>query len=98
VLVECPWAVMRLTQAGVPAAVALLGTSISPIQLAWLARANPVVLMLDGDDAGRKGAQEIRRRLAASTNVKTVELPDGFEPEDLSDDALGAAARHALLS
>lgn len=97
VLVECPWAVMRLTQAGVPAAVALLGTNISPIQLAWLARADQVVLMLDGDDAGRKGAQTIRRHLAPSTKIKTVELPDGLEPEDLSDDDLRAGARHAFL-
>jgi DNA primase len=39
VVVECPWAAMRLTQAGVCAVVALLGTTMTETQLAWLANA-----------------------------------------------------------
>ncbi|MBM4319086.1 MAG: toprim domain-containing protein [Deltaproteobacteria bacterium] len=90
VIVECPWAVMRLAQAGIRAAVALLGTTVSPVQADWLARASAVLLLLDGDHAGRKAAPFIAGALAPTTKVHVHELPDGLEPEDLPDHDLRA--------
>lgn len=98
VVVECPWAAMRLSQAGVPNVVALLGTTVSSIQLRWLARAPRLLFMLDGDLAGRNAAPLLARALENSTEVIVHELPDAMEPEDLSDQELAAVVdRHLLL-
>jgi DNA primase len=94
VVVECPWAVMRLAQAGIPGAVALLGTTLSDAQAAWLTNAPRVLLLLDGDHAGRKAAAGIARRLA--TDVVIHRLPEGHEPEDLTDQQLLAVGRDHL--
>lgn len=51
VLVECPRAVMRITRAGFPNAVALLGTALSHIEIDRLSNAGCIHLMLDGDPA-----------------------------------------------
>lgn len=97
VLVECPWAVMRLAQAGVPAVVALLGTQLSQTHLAWLPQDSPIVLMLDGDHAGRTAASTIQQRLAATGRKTAIShLPEGCEPEDLTDSQLAARARQFL--
>jgi DNA primase len=97
VVVECPWAAMRLSQAGVPNVVALLGTTVSSIQLGWLAHAPKVLFMLDGDAAGRKAAPSLARALGNSTAVVVHELPDQMEPEDLSDVDLAAIVDRHLL-
>jgi len=96
VVVECPWAAMRLAQAGVPGAVALLGTSLSRTTSQWLARAPVVLLLLDGDDAGRSGAATAAAALRPSTRVLVHDLPDGNEPEDLADEQLAALVRAHL--
>ena len=83
VLVECPWGTLRLHQLGIPA-VALLGTHLSAVQARLLARARGVVVMLDGDDAGRAATTRICRQLAAPA----ARLPRGYDPDDLSDDEL----------
>lgn len=88
VVVECPWAVMRLGQAGINGAVALLGTSISPIQIAWLSESPIVLLLLDGDQAGRKASSAIAGTLCTKTQVFIHHLPNDMEPEDLSDEEL----------
>jgi len=81
VVVECPWGVLRLAQLAIPA-VALLGTQLSEPQRALLLTLPRVILLLDGDQAGSKAALEIRERLP---RVDIVELPDGSDPDDLSD-------------
>jgi DNA primase len=85
VLVECPWAVMRCAQAGISGVVALLGTTITDTQLAWLARAPAVLLLMDADQAGRKAAKTIAQALGRQTIALIHELPPDQEPEDLSD-------------
>jgi DNA primase len=93
VLVECPWAVMRITQAGFKNAVALLGTTLSQTQIAWLASAQSVLLMLDGDPAGDSAASSILSSLGTHTNVLRHQLENEMEPEDLSDSALHSILR-----
>jgi DNA primase len=96
VLVECPWAAMRLTQAGIPGAVALLGTAASQVQLAWLAQAPLVLLLLDGDQAGQTAARTIAQALSPKTCVRIHQLSPQQEPEDLSDDRLAALVQDAF--
>ncbi len=96
VVVECPWAAMRLTQAGISNVVALLGTAASSVQLSWLARATRVLIMLDGDDAGRKATPVLASALKVSTEVMVHDLPDANEPEDLSDRELTAIVNRYL--
>ena len=85
ILVECPWSAMRLSQAGCPNVVSLLGTSLSPVQSDWLLVAPSVLVMLDGDDTGRKAAASIVEKLGGKTETFVYQLPDGLDPDDLSD-------------
>ena len=87
---------MRLTQAGVSGVVALLGTTITQVQLAWLAPAPIVLLLLDGDQAGRNGARTIAQALIRQTAVRIHQLSPEQEPEDLSDADLAALVQRAI--
>ncbi|GKT08797.1 CHC2 zinc finger domain-containing protein [Desulforhabdus sp. TSK] len=98
VVVECPWAAIRLSQAGLPSVVSLLGTQIFDDQIAWLAKAPGILLLLDGDPAGREASARIANSLQAFTTVYTHLLPDNKEPEDLSDQALAAIVMKYPLS
>lgn len=98
VVVECPWAVLRLFQAGIPGSVALLGTSLSEFQAAWLANATIVILLLDGDLKGSQAARHIFSSLSASTKVNILDLHQDLEPEDLTDAELASLVRSRLPS
>ena len=65
----------------------LLGTSLTSVQADWLKAPN-VLLMLDGDNPGRKAALSIAQTLCSMTSVFIYNLPDGLEPENLSDSEL----------
>ena len=93
VLVEGPWEVMRLHQIGVPS-VALLGTHLSEVQRAMLARAGRVLLLLDADPAGVLAARHIASILGGrGTVVDIAHLPEGLDPDDLSDEDLRSLLR-----
>lgn len=98
IIVECPWAVMRLCQAGFPNAVSLLGTQLFKDQFAWLSQAPGILLLLDGDHAGREASSRIAKSLRTMTTVYTHLLPDNKEPEDLSDRSLASIVRKYPLS
>lgn len=98
VVVECPWAVMRLAQAGIYSAIALLGTVLTPTQAAWLVRAPLVLLMLDADPPGKKASLAIAATLRSKTHVLIHELPRDMEPEDLTDNELKLIAANLLFS
>ena len=85
-VVECPWGVMRLAQIGIPA-VALLGIHLSRTQLQLLAQIPRLVLMLDGDPAGRAASAQIADILNPYTwtSVHRIDLPPGLDPDDLDD-------------
>jgi DNA primase len=93
VVVEGPWGVMRLMQIGFPA-VALLGIQLSSAQFQLLCRASRIVLMLDGDEAGRSASRKIANALTqhASVQVHRIQLAPGCDPDDLNDTDL----RHRL--
>ena len=84
IIVECPWGVMRLAQIGLPA-VALLGLHLSKEHHRLLERWRDLVLLLDGDDAGRRATTSIERELSATHAVHIVQLDDGLDPDDLDD-------------
>jgi len=96
VVVECPWGVMRLDQLNIPA-VALLGIHLSSLQLDVLKKLSRVVLMLDGDYAGRSATIRIRKALEPYTKVHCITLPSDLDPDDLTDNALLSATDHFFL-
>jgi DNA primase len=97
VVVECPWAVMRLDQLNIPA-VALLGIHLSSAQFDILKKLSRVVLMLDGDDAGRSATIRIRKALEPYTKVKCISLPPELDPDDLNDNDLLSATDHFFFN
>jgi DNA primase len=86
-VVECPWGVMRLHQLNIPS-VALLGVHISPFQQDLLTKFPCIILMLDGDQAGKAATDRFQKTLATKTDVRHVMLPQGKDPDDINDDLL----------
>ena len=89
VLVEGFFDCMKVTQAGFPC-VALMGSTMSKAQENLLAQHfGHVIVMLDGDEAGKVAAQGIADRLRQIIyQVDVVSLADGVEPDQLSRDEL----------
>lgn len=89
VVVEGFFACFHLHQAGVRSVVALMGAALSAAQKHLLRqRFQHVVLMLDGDAAGRRASPEIAGQLRTLCSVQVIELapemqPDQFSPEQL---------------
>lgn len=96
ILVEDPWSVMRLSQLGL-SAVALLGCSMSPHQHRLLSALPKLLVMLDGDDAGRAASKRITEALRARASVREVLLPHGLDPDDLPDETLESLVRPFFL-
>lgn len=67
------------------AAVACLGTAVRPALALEIAQRNfeQVVLLFDGDDAGRRAAVDAHRQLRPFTNTVTRLIPEGMDPKDL---------------
>lgn len=85
VIVEGFKACLKLIQHGVPNTVALLGTYLSPEHRWILERiGGEVYVMLDNNEAGRKGTARVASQLATSMTVKVVEYDeDKPQPSDL---------------
>lgn len=89
VVVEGYFDCMRVYQAGFPSVVALMGSSLSTVQQANLLRHfEHIVLMLDGDAAGRGASQAIAARLSGCCSVEVVRVPDGYQPDQLSSSTI----------
>jgi len=66
-----------------------MGCSLSEEQESLLAvQFTRVIVMLDSDEAGQKGTDNILARLGRKLWVKTVALPDGRQPDQLSSGEL----------
>jgi len=79
-------------------AVATLGTNLSPEQRDLLRQAgvHDVVLLWDGDDAGRIGSARVADQLSAAMfNVKVALLPPGQDPASASWETLISAIDQA---
>jgi DNA primase len=85
VLVEGFFDCMKVDQAGFPC-VALLGSSLSREQEEMIvSEFTRVVLMFDGDEAGRNATADCLKRLSRHIFVRVVDLPDGKQPDLLSE-------------
>ncbi|MEV4934590.1 DNA primase [Sphingobium sp. LSP13-1-1.1] len=88
IVVEGYFDVIALDQAGIEEVVAPMGTAITPQQLerAWRVSERPVLLM-DGDDAGRKAALRACERalplVGPGRTLSIATLPQGSDPDDL---------------
>jgi DNA primase len=89
VLVEGYWSAIRLHVLGLPVA-ALMGWSVSSEQLELLRDRGVrfVTLLLDGDDAGRRGREAVLPDLAAAFFVRAPLFPDGEKPDTLPEQQL----------
>jgi DNA primase len=89
--------VIAFTRAGLPHAVAPLGTALTEDQLGlmWRMTAEPI-LCFDGDDAGLKAAYRALdlalERLTPGNSLRFALLPEGQDPDDL----LGAGGADAV--
>jgi DNA primase len=102
VVVEGYMDVIALANAGIPDAVAPLGTALTEMQLEMLWRMTDApVLCFDGDAAGQRAAMRAIARalplLAPMRSLGIVRLPAGLDPDDLIK-AQGARAMEALLA
>jgi DNA primase len=85
IVVEGYFDCLRVHQAGLPWVVALMGSSLSGAQEnALLQHFGRVVLLLDGDVAGRAASRAIAARLSGRCSVAVVQVPDGAQPDKLS--------------
>jgi DNA primase len=85
IVVEGFFDTFAVHQAGYPAVVALMGSTLSRHQADLLrSRFDRVLLVLDGDDAGRQGATMIAQALAARMPVTVVSLDSGCQPDRLA--------------
>ncbi len=82
IVVEGFFSVMKLAELGFTEVVATMGASVSEHQAQLLAAFQEVVMLYDGDDAGRTGAMKAAALLAGRTTVRILGLGDGWEPED----------------
>jgi DNA primase len=84
VVVEGYTDVVMAHQCGVNNVVAVLGTALGERVIRLLQRyADTVTLVLDGDDAGKKRANEILELfVAAQLDLRILTLPDGLDPCD----------------
>ncbi len=101
VVVEGYMDVIALQQAGFPAAVAPLGTALTPDQMEALWRVSAVpVLCFDGDAAGRraaiKAAETALPLLDTERSLRFCRLPEGEDPDSLLRQQ-GAGAMRQLL-
>ncbi len=100
VLCEGYFDCIGLHQAGVKNAVALCSTALTPGHLALLHRleAKELVLLLDGDEAGRKAVERLAGPiLAAGQAARVAVLPEGEDPDTFARKA-GAEAVQKLVA
>ncbi len=89
VIVEGFFDCLKVHQAGFRCVVALMGSALSHHQERLIeGRFQRVVLMLDGDRAGRSATAVIAGRLVHKLFVKVIDVPDEKQPDQLSPDEI----------
>jgi DNA primase len=84
IVVEGFFDAMKVHQAGFPCVIALMGSSLSDVQAELLTAFDRVLLMLDGDEAGREAAPKIAAQLVPHLMVRIAAVPEGKQPDLLS--------------
>ncbi|MGQ0736604.1 MAG: toprim domain-containing protein [Acidobacteriota bacterium] len=85
IVVEGFFDALAVHQAGYHAVVALMGSTLSRPQTDLLTtHFDRVVVMLDGDDAGRQGTAAITTTLAGSLDVVPILLDEHTQPDQLA--------------
>jgi DNA primase len=100
VLVEGYFDAIALHQLGVHSAVALCSTALTPAHLEVLRRAEAreLLLLLDGDAAGRAAVERLAGALlAAGASTRVALLPEGDDPDTFARSA-GAEGVRALIA
>lgn len=100
VLCEGYFDAIGLHQAGVKNAVALCSTALTPGHMTALQRAgaSELILLLDGDAAGRAAVERLSGPiLAAGQSAKVAMLPDGEDPDTYAR-KVGEQGVHELLA
>jgi DNA primase len=90
ITVEGFFSVIKLCQAGVRNVVALMGSSLSKEQEDLLVeKGRRIILLLDNDEAGRKGVEEMLTRLSRRAFVRVIDLPEGIrQPDEIKEGEL----------
>lgn len=93
VIVEGFFDCLHLCQNGIVRVVALMGSQLSQAQeellVAHLEPGDRIIVMLDEDDAGRAGREQVLQRLASRAFVKVFRFAkEGQQPTDLSAEEL----------
>jgi len=89
ILVEGFFDCLQVHQAGYSNVVALLGTSLSEAQAELLqTHFRELLLMLDGDPAGRAATQRLAVRLRPRVSLRTAVVPTGRQPDQLSKEEI----------
>lgn len=84
IIVEGFFTVMKLYQLGFHNAVALMGCSASDRQVELLiAATDQVILLLDPDEAGTRGAEKLQAALAGRVRLRRIRLSPDDDPESL---------------
>jgi len=85
IVVEGFFDALAVHQPGYPAIVALMGSTLSRQQADLLTiHFDQVMLMLDGDEAGRQGAAAIASTLAGRLAVVSIVVDEGTQPDQLT--------------
>jgi hypothetical protein len=89
VLTEGMFDMLSVCEAGYRHVVTCVGSDLSDEQARLLLHlGHPVVLLFDGDDAGRAGARKAAGKLIRGAFVRAVMLPEGKDPADLRPEEL----------
>jgi DNA primase len=94
VVVEGFFDCFTLHQAGVRSVVALMGSALyQPQQRLLLERFQRVLLMLDGDGAGRRAAADLAARLRPHCSVQVIDLASDTQPDQMTSEEIGNVLR-----
>src|SRR5215472_1144104 len=89
IVVEGFFDCLRLHQSGYSNVVALLGASLSHAQeKLLLERFRELVLMLDGDEVGRRASRQLAGRLRGKVSLSLAEAPSGRQSDQLSSEEI----------
>jgi len=89
IVVEGFFDCMRIHQAGFPCVVALMGARLSWEQRTLMTdRFSSIVLMLDGDQTGRRASAQIATDLGPAIAITDLRLPANLQPDQMQSDQI----------